>query len=66
MPLPASPVYGDPGNHHLAVDIDLGQPILRESVARRLEEIGTQLLNPVEILGGSNARQLRKAATSPF
>src|SRR5262245_35795804 len=40
---------GDPGGYHLAMDIDLRQPIVFEDVAFRLDEIGTQLLQPVEV-----------------
>src|SRR5262245_64379435 len=41
---------GDPGGYHLAMDIDLRQPIVFEGVAFRLDETGMQLLQPLEVL----------------
>src|SRR5262245_12027409 len=41
---------GHPGGYHLAMDVDLHQPIIFEGVTFRLDEIGTQLLQPVEVV----------------
>src|SRR5262249_56535176 len=51
LPLPLR--KGDPGGDHLAMDVDLVQPIVFESVPLCLDEIGTQLLQAVDVIAGS-------------